>query len=91
MKKAKSREVCQVVSNVDPSILQKLRNEIAAMKSKADEAKATTDETHEDSADAKDAASDGQRDATSADDAASDPKNAVDSMKSSIPDKVSQV
>jgi hypothetical protein len=82
MQKLKSGEVSEVVSRVDPSILQELRDEIAVAKSTADEAK-------KDSADAKDAASDAERDAISGQDAASDAKNVVDSVKSSILDNVS--
>jgi chromosome segregation ATPase len=73
----------------DSTILQELRNEIAAAKPTADETKVTVDETKKDSADAQDAASDAQRDATSAQDAASDAKNAVDSVQSTIADSVS--
>jgi hypothetical protein len=70
LKKRESREVSEVVSSFDPSILQELRDEIAAPKATADEAK-------KDSADAKDAASDAQWDATSTQDAVSD----VDEIK----------
>jgi uncharacterized coiled-coil DUF342 family protein len=68
--------------------MQEFEDEVAATKSRADEAKATMDEANEDLVDAKDAALNGQRDATSADDMAPDAKNAVDSMTSSIADGV---
>jgi hypothetical protein len=80
LKKLKSREVLEVVSSFDPSILQELRDEIAAAKPRADKAKATADEGKNESADVKDAASDAERDGTSAQDAASDAKNTVDSV-----------
>jgi hypothetical protein len=66
MKKLKSREVCTVISSVDPSVLKELGDEIAAVNSAADDAKATVDGAQKKSADATDAASDAQRDTTSA-------------------------
>jgi hypothetical protein len=65
----KSREVSEIVSSFDPSILQELRAEIVAARRHR--------EAMKDSADAKEAASDSQRDATSAQDAVSDAKNDV--------------
>jgi hypothetical protein len=50
-KKQKSREVSEVVSSVDPTSLQELRDEIAAAKSTADEAEATANEAKKESAD----------------------------------------
>jgi hypothetical protein len=65
LKKLKSQEVCEVVLSVDPSVLKELRDEIAAAKSAADDAKATVDRAKNESTDAKDGASDAQRDTTS--------------------------
>jgi hypothetical protein len=43
-KKSKSREVSEVVSSVDPSILCELRDEIADVKGAAEDATAAADE-----------------------------------------------
>jgi hypothetical protein len=77
LKKLESREVSEVVSSFDSLILQELRDEIAAPKATADEAK-------KDSVDAKDAASDVQRDATSTQDAVSDAQEAIRSVISEL-------
>jgi hypothetical protein len=61
IKRLKMREISEVVSSIDPPILQVLRDEITATKSRAGEAKATTDEANQDLVDAQGAASDGQR------------------------------
>jgi hypothetical protein len=71
----KLREVSEVVSIFDPSILRELRDETADAKGAAEDAKTTADEDKKESGETKDAASDA--------------KNAVDSVKSSIPDSVS--
>jgi hypothetical protein len=77
LKKLESREVSEAVSSFDPSILQEIRDEIAAPKATADEAK-------KDSADAKDAASDAERNVTSTQDAVSDAQEAIRSVISEL-------
>jgi hypothetical protein len=76
LKNLKSREVSEVVSSVNPSVLRELRDDIGAVMSVTDDAKATADEVEEGSADAQDAASEAQGDA-------------IDSVQSSNTDRVS--
>jgi hypothetical protein len=62
-KNLKSREVSEVVSSVDRSVLRELLDDIGAAMSAADGAKVTADEVKEGLADAQDAASEPQADA----------------------------
>jgi hypothetical protein len=76
LKKLKSGEVSEVVSSVDPPVLEEFRGKIGVVIPAADDAKAMVDEVTGGSADAQDAASEARRDA-------------IDSVQSSNADHVS--